>query len=175
VSAIGIDLRRTIDCHCATEAEKACFAESRGACTRQRGSVGASSFWHKTSFRSATKILTDRSGGVQSATQSETSTHQGRANRRSPHRPDRASDWAVDDVVSGRCRVLFIPGDTKPDLRIDATDWTELEGAVQKILRPFRAKPIPKPAETRETSEKVSSQLSAMLPVRQGVSNISEK
>lgn len=74
----------------------------------------------------------------------------------SPARPDqRPCD--IDDVVSSRRWVVLGPGDPEPDPEIDTSHLSELKIAVGQIERPFRAKPMPNPAETSDTSEKVSS------------------
>ena len=46
----------------------------------------------------------------------------------------------IDDVIARRGRILLVPGNTKPDLQIDATHRPKFEVAVGQILRPFRRK-----------------------------------
>jgi len=43
----------------------------------------------------------------------------------------------IDDVVTAGGWVFPVPGDTEPDLEIDAPHLLQLEAAVRQILRPF--------------------------------------
>ncbi len=54
-----------------------------------------------------------------------------------PARP-RQRSRDIDDVVAAGRRVFPVPGDTQPDLEIDAPHLLKLEAPVRKILRPFR-------------------------------------
>ena len=79
-----------------------------------------------------------------------------RGPRPSPARRPRQRPGNVDDVVARRGRILLAPGNPKPDLQIDAGHRPKLEVAVRQVLRPLQRKAD---AETRDTSENVSSQL----------------
>ncbi|KSV66640.1 hypothetical protein N182_35060 [Sinorhizobium sp. GL2] len=94
--------------------------------------------------------------------------------RHSPARPrERPGD--LDDVVARRRRILLAPGDTEPDLEIDAAHGPKLETSVRQILRPFRRKADAEAGGNQRYQREGIVAADAMLPVRPWVSNISEK
>src|SRR5689334_18594084 len=51
----------------------------------------------------------------------------------------------VDDVVAASGRVFSVPGNAKPDPKVDAAYLLQLKAAIGKIKRPFRRKADAKP------------------------------
>ncbi len=76
----------------------------------------------------------------------------------SPARPhQRSSD--IDDVVARGGRILPVPGDTEPDLEVDPLTFFSSNPRFGRSCVHSGTKPMPRPAETSDTSENVSSQV----------------
>jgi len=81
----------------------------------------------------------------------------------------------VDDIITASSWVFFVPGNAKPDPKVDPAYLLQLKAAIGKIKRPFRRKADAKPGRDQRHQRIGVIALKAMLAVRSYSANFSLK